>query len=125
MCGILSVTVGARHVNNDSRAVVVLIGFTLDGGEGSEEEAAGKGHDGGAAWGDLVAGLELIEFAERMVDIGGGAKFLDVADKGGGDVGLVEFPLEVGGVLEAEARVRVGDGHAATTAAGSALLTMR
>jgi hypothetical protein len=38
---------------------------------------------------------------------------------------LVEFLLALGGVLEAEARVRVGDGHAATTAAGRALLTMR
>jgi hypothetical protein len=125
MYGILSVTVGARHVNDDSRTVVVLIGFPLDGGEGSEEEAAGKGHDGGAARGDLVAGLELIELAEGMVDVDGRAEFFDVADEGGGNVGLVEFPLAFGGVLEAEAGVRIGDGQAAeATPGGGAMLAM-
>jgi len=42
----------------------------------AEEEVAGVGHDGGAAGSDLVVRLELIEFAERMVDVGGGAEFL-------------------------------------------------
>jgi hypothetical protein len=125
MYGILSVTVGFGHVNNDSLHIVVLIGFTLDRRESAEEEAAGKGHDGGAARGDLVAGLELIEFAEGVVDVGGGTELFDVADEGGGNVGLVEVPLEFGGVLEAEARVRIRDGHTATTTAGGALLTMR
>jgi len=70
------------------------IGFVFDGGEGAEEQVTGVGHDSGAARGDLVAGLELIEFAEGMVDVGGGAKFLDVTDEGGGEVCLVEVLLE-------------------------------
>jgi len=36
-----------------------------------------------APGGDLVASLEIIEFAKRIVDVGGGAEFLDVADEGG------------------------------------------
>ena len=44
--------------------------------EGAEEEVAGVDHDGGAAGSDLVVGLALIDFAERMVDVGGGAEFL-------------------------------------------------
>jgi len=70
------------------------IGFVFDGGEGAEEEVGGVSHDGGAAGSDFVTGLELIEFAEGMVDVGGGAKFLDVTDEGGGEVCLVEVLLE-------------------------------
>ena len=95
-----------------------------DGGEGAEEEVAGIGHDGGAARSDLVTGLELVEFAERMVNVGSGAKFLDAADEGGGEIGLVEIFLALGGMSGAEAGVRIRDGHATTTAAGSAVLTM-
>jgi len=97
---------------------------TGDGGEGAEEEVAGISHDGGAAGSDLVAGLELIEFAERVVDVGGGEEFLDAADEGGGEIGLVEFFLALSGMSGAEAGARFGDGHAATTAARSAVLTM-
>jgi hypothetical protein len=43
------------------------------GGEGAEEQVASVGHDGGAAGSDFVSGLELIEFAEGVVDVGGGA----------------------------------------------------
>jgi hypothetical protein len=103
----------------------VAVNFLLDGWESAEEEVAGVSHDGGAARGDLVVGLELIEFAEGVIDIGGGAEFLDVADEGGGDVGLVEIFPALGGVLEAEAGVGIKDGHAATTTAGGALLTVR
>ena len=68
-----------------------------------------------------------------MVDVGGGAEFLDVTDEGGSEVSLVEVfvmcdreavDLALSGVFVAEARVRIRDGHAATTAAGGAILTM-
>jgi len=95
-----------------------------DGGEGAEEEIGGIGHDGGAAGSDLVAGLELIEFAEGMIDGDGIAEFLDVTDEGRGEVGLIEFFVAVGGVLGAEARVRIRDGHAAAASACSSMLTM-
>jgi hypothetical protein len=84
-----SVVVGARHIDDDVPEVAGWIGFEGDGGEGAKEEVAGVGHDGGAAGNDLVAGLELIEFAEGMVDVGGGAEFLEVADEDGGVVSLV------------------------------------
>ncbi len=100
---------------------VVIAG---DGGERTQEQVAGVGHDGGAARRDLVAGLELIEFAEGMIDGDGVAELLDVPDEGRGQVGLVEFFLAVCSVFGAEARVRIRDSHAATASAGGALLTM-
>src|SRR6266571_8224041 len=100
---------------------VVIAG---NGGERTQEHVAGVGHDGGAARRDFVAGLELIEFAERVVDGERVAEFLDVSDEGRGKVGLVEFSLAVCSVFGAEARVRIRDGHAATASAGGAMLTM-
>jgi hypothetical protein len=120
-----SVAVGARHIDDDVLEVTGWIGFEGDSGEGAEEEVGGVGHDGGATRADFVTGLELIEFAEGMVDVGGGAEFLDVADERGGEVGLVEILLEQSGVFGAEAGVRIRNGHAATTATSRALLTMR
>ncbi len=100
---------------------VVIAG---DGGESAQEQVAGVGHDGGAARRDFVAGLELIEFAEGMIDGERVAELLDVADENGGEVGLIEFLLAVGSVFGTEARVRIRDSHAATASAGSAMLTM-
>jgi len=98
--------------------------FVFDGGEGAEEQVGGVGHDGGTARGDLVTSLEFVEFAEGAVDGDGGAEFLGFTDELGGDVGLVEvFPAE-GGVTGAQAGVRIGDGHAATAAAGGMVLTV-
>jgi hypothetical protein len=111
----------------EARRICILkfeVIFAVDGGERAEEQVASVGHDGGAAGSDFVAGLELIEFAEGVVDVGGGAEFLDVTDEGGGEVGLVEVFLEQSGVLGAEAGVGIRDGHAATTAAGGALPAM-
>ncbi len=78
-----------------------------DGGESAKEQVASVGHDGGAAGRDFVAGLELIEFAERVVDSERIAEFLDVPDEDRGEVGLVEFFLAVRSVFGAEARVRI------------------
>src|SRR6266571_4115353 len=47
-----------------------------------------------------------------------------VGDEGGSEVGLVEVLLALNGVFVAEARARIRDGHAATAAAGGAILTM-
>jgi hypothetical protein len=99
-------------------------GIAGDDGEGPKKETGGVGHDGGATRIDLVAGLELIEFAERVVDCDGVAEFLDVADENGSEVGLVQVSLMFGSVLGAEAGIGIGDGHAATASAGRALLTM-
>ena len=119
------VTVGAGHVDDDALVLAGCgIGFVLDGGESTEEEIRGVGHDGGAAGSDFVTCLELIEFAEGVVDVGGGAEFLDITDKGGGKVGPVEVFLVFGGVFGAKAGIGIRDGHAATAATGGALLTM-
>ena len=116
---------GARGVQDDfDGGVWGRVFFGVDGGEGAEEQVGGVGHNRSAARGDLVPGLEFIEFAEGVVDVGGGAEFLDVTDEGGSEVGLVEVLLALSGVFVAEARVRIRDGHAATAAAGGAVLTM-
>src|SRR6266566_5353452 len=116
---------GARDVHDECGPIVLLsVLLGVDGGEGAQEQIGGVGHDRSAARGDLVPGLEFIEFAEGVVDVGGGAEFLDVTDEGGGEVGLVEVLLALSGVFVAEARVRIRDGHTTTTAAGGAMPTM-
>src|SRR5438477_849398 len=95
-----------------------------DGGKGAEEETGGVSHDGGAARSDFVAGLKLIEFAERVVDGDGVAEFLNVPDENGSEVGLIEFFLAFGEMLGAKARISVRHGHAAAASAGGALLAM-
>ena len=80
------------------RLVVFWMEFVFDGGEGAEEQVGGVGHDGGAARGDSVTGLEFVEFAEGAVDGDGGAEFLGFADELGGDIGLIEVFLAHGGV---------------------------
>jgi hypothetical protein len=119
-----SVAVGFRHVDDDVPGLGLVVDLLLDGREGPEEEAAGKGHYRGAAGRDLVVGLEFIEFAEGMVDVDGGVEFLDVADEGGGNVGLIKVLLESSDVFGAGTCIWIRDGHATTAAAGGALLTM-
>jgi len=121
--GVGPVTVWAREIKDD--LLGLAINLLLDGGEGAEEQVTGVSHDGSASRGDSVVGLELVEFTEGMVDVGGGTEFLDGADKGSGQVRLVEFFLAFGSVLGAEARVRVKDGQTAEAAAGGrAMLAM-
>jgi hypothetical protein len=117
-----SVAAWARKIDDD----LSLVGasFVFDGGEGAKEEIGGVSHDGTAARSDLVPGEEFVKFAEGMVDGDGIPEFLDVADEDSGEVGLIEFFLMVGGVFGAEAGLRIGNGHAAVAAAGSAMPTM-
>ncbi len=77
---------------------VVIAG---DGGERTQEQVAGVGHDGGAARRDFVAGLELIEFAEGMIDGDGVAELLDVPDEG-------RATASAGGALLTMGRDRIG-----------------
>src|SRR5439155_17724996 len=116
---------GARDVHDECGPIVLLsVLLGVDGREGAEEQIGGVGHDGGTARSDHVPGLEFIEFAEGVVDVRGGAEFLDVTDEGGSEVSLVEVLLALSGVFVAEARVRIRDGHTTTTAAGGAMPTM-
>jgi len=106
----------AKSIDIHEDILVFVACFLLDGGEGAKKETGGVGHDGGAARGDFVAGLEFIELAEGVVDVGGGAEFLDLADEGSGEVDLVKVPLMLGGVLGAKAGVGVGDRQTAKAA---------
>jgi len=74
----MSIGPGAAHNIGPVAEVRLRAIFAWSGGryrwrwrQGAEEEIGGVGQDSGAAGSDLVAGLELIEFAEGMVDVGG------------------------------------------------------
>jgi hypothetical protein len=120
-----SITLGAREIPDDLLLGVGRMEFAVDGGEGAEKQTAGIGHDRRAAGSDFITGQEFVEFAERVVDGHGGSKFLSVTDEGGGEIGAIALFPQSGGVFEAEAGLRVGDGHAAKAPAGGrAVLAM-
>src|SRR2546428_1967852 len=99
---------GARGVQDDfDGGVWGRVFFGVDGGEGAEEQIGGVGHDGGAARGGLVPGLELIEVPEGGVDVGGGAEFAAVTGEGGSEVRPVQVLVALGRVCVAEARVPI------------------
>ena len=118
-----SVADGAGHVEDD-------LGdgnggrFAVHGGEGAEEQIADIGQDGGTARGDLVVGKELVQFAEGMVDAGGGLEMLGLACEGRGEFSEVALFALLIVVFETEARVVVGNGQTAKAATGEAKLTM-
>jgi hypothetical protein len=117
-----SIAVGFRHVNDDSSWLVVfLVELALDGGEGVEKEVASESHDGGAARGDAVLGLEKKEAREEFIDGKGGLEFGETSREFGGEIGgLVAFLLAAG-MPGAEGGERIGDGQAAATVAGMVL----
>ena len=115
--------VGAGHVEDD------LGGgnggrFAVHGGEGAEEQVADIGQDSGTARGDLVVGKELVQFAEGMVDAGGGLESLGLACEGGSKFSEVTLFALLISVFETEAGVVVGNGQTAKAATGEAKLTM-
>jgi len=117
--GSSSVAVGFRHVDDDS---LWLAGFfLLDGGEGAEEEVAGIGHDGSAARGDAVLGLEEKEAGEKVIDGYGGAEFSETGDEFGGEIGGFVKLLPTAGVLGAKGGERIRDGHPAAAVASVVL----
>jgi hypothetical protein len=89
------------------RLLILGVKFLFDDGQGTQEQVAGVGHDGGAPRRDLVAGLLSKELAEAEVDGNSRAKFLGVTDEFVGLVGLVEFFLVLSGVRGAEAGVAI------------------
>jgi len=95
-----------------------------DDGESAEQKIAGVGHDGSTARSDFVAGFEFEEFAESPVDVKGGVEFFGVADEESGEVGLLELRLVAGGVVRAEARLRIEEGLAAAASTGEAVLAV-
>jgi hypothetical protein len=104
--------------------VIVNMGFLVDDGDGAEEQIANVGQDSGTTRGDLVVGKEFIQFAEGMVDAGGGFEILALAGEGRGEFSQVTLFAFFIGVLETEAGAVVRNRHTAKAAAGEAMLTM-
>jgi len=96
--------------------------FVLDGGEGTEEEVAGVGHDGGAARVDAVFGFEMQKAGEEVVDGDGGFKFGEAGGEKGGEVALLDTDGAGDGVFGANTGGDAGDGVTAATASGGAVL---
>jgi hypothetical protein len=112
---------GGVDIHDDHVALFFWMAFTLDGGDGVEEQVAGVSHDGGAARRDFVAGEEFVEFAKGAVDGDAGSEFLGVPNEPGSDVGGILFLFELGGVIGAEVASNVRDELAATEFAGAVL----
>jgi hypothetical protein len=91
----------------------------FDVGEGGEQDLAEVGECGGFAEGDAVLCGGDEEFAEDVVDVGGGEK---IALEGCGDLGAQALGLEelelFAGVEDAEAGMGGGAEHAAGAAVG-------
>jgi len=118
------VAIWARHIENDLAWLVVQgVEFVFDGGDGAEEEIADVGEDGGAACGDAILREEAEKIGEHLVEVGSGLEFGELADEGGGEVGLIEVDRAGVDMFGAEASDGVGDGVAATAAGGGAVLT--
>ncbi len=100
-----SVALGFRHVDDDSPWLAGF--FLLDRGEGAEEEVASIGHDGSAARGDAVLGLEEKEAGEEIVDGDGGTEFSETGDEFGGEIGGFVKLLPAAGVLGAKGGERI------------------
>ena len=88
-------------------------------GEAGEQDLAEVGEGGGFAEGDAVLGYGGEEFAEDVVDVGGGE---EVALERGGDLGAQALGLEelelFAGVEDAEGEMGRSAKHAAAAAVG-------
>jgi len=114
------VTLGARHVQDDSLGLFVDgLGFEDDGAVGMEELVGDVGQDGGAAGGDAAFGDEGEEAGEELADVGAGGELRKFGEKVGGEVfRVVLWRLGRGGVQRgmAETKVRAGVEHGETAA---------
>jgi hypothetical protein len=100
-------------------AAVGVDDFVADQGDGLEKKLADVGEQGGVAGRDAVLGDGGEEFAEDVVDIGGG---VEVAGERSGDAFAEAFGFEElalgAGVEDAQGWVILVAGHAALAAVG-------
>jgi len=116
-------------VVEDFVPVVEFVGegeLLLHVGEAREHDPAEESEGGGFAKGDAVLGGGDKEFAEDVVDVGGGE---EIAVEGGGDfaaqaLGLEELPF-LAGMEGTERRMGRAAQHAAGTAVGKVKLAAR
>ncbi len=119
--GVRPVTLGARHVNDDSLGLVIDgLGFEDDGTVRVEELVGDVSEDGGAAGGDASFGDEGEEAGEELADVRAGVEPGEFGEEVSGEVcRVVLWRLgcsDQGGVAETEVRAGVENGE---TAAGT------
>ena len=124
--------VRAEEIDQEGGLVVIMFGggvmevvFAVDGGEGTEEEVASIGHDGGAAGRDGVVSLLEEQAGKEVVDVGSGLKFSEITEKGGCESGGVARAVARCCVTSTEARGGAVNVSAAMASGGSAVLAAR
>jgi hypothetical protein len=94
--------------------------LAVNGGQGAEEQAGDVGESGGAAWGDLSAGEELVEGGEGVIDALGILEVRGVLGEYSGEVSGVGWLR--GGVAGTEVGFGIEDAGGALTPLGGAVL---
>jgi|SRR5271165_6623245 len=92
--------------------------IVVDGREGAEEEAADVGEGGSAAGGDAVAGEQIVEMIQGMVDLLRGLEAVGALHERDEKVGVFFKSPFLGEVMGAEAGMRVRSEETALAAAG-------
>jgi hypothetical protein len=129
--GVGPVTLGARHVKDDSLGLVVYgIGFEENGAVGVEELVGDVGEDGGAAGGDATFGDKDQEPREELVDVDGGVELGEFGEEVGGEVSEIALVLLAAGadggargeVVKAKTKMGIGGVFSAAFAVGEEML---
>jgi len=103
---VLSVAIGARHIDDDSRWLVGFgAGFVLDGSLGVKELVGDVSHNGSTARGDAAFGDKHQELGEKLVDVNGGLELEGRTEEFGGEVLRVTRRLLLGGPGVAQAEM--------------------
>lgn len=97
----------------DADGVVVV-----DGWEGAEKQAADVGQSGGAAGGDAVAGEQIVEFVQRIVDVLRALEAVLLPHERVEEVGVAVENLLFGEVVSAQTGLEVRGEQAALMSAG-------
>jgi len=111
--GVGPVTLGARHVKDDSLGLVIDgLGFEDDGAVGMEELVGDICQDGGSAGGDAAFGDEDEKPGEKLADVCASGELGELGEKVDGEVFRVTIRLQGGaGVAQTEmvrAKTEVG-----------------
>jgi hypothetical protein len=116
VCRVHRFAAGAGYVDDNLGAVIVRFEFTINRGHAAQELRADVSKHGGAFGGDAVFREDLEESGEEEVDLLGGLEVVEFSEKIGGKVAGVGFVGLEADVAEAEAAVGIECREAAACA---------
>jgi hypothetical protein len=120
-----SIALGTWEIEDDLLLGVRRMEFTVDDGEGAEEQIGGVSHDCGAARGNAAFGLVEQQAGEEVVNGDGGLELGETLGQEGREVGGIADSGRGAAVLGTEGGRRASDGQAAAAVAGTLLATSR